>query len=41
GTFYADDSSLAGIVFNIINLPDDNVTFRFTGYDDLLNEKPI
>ncbi|GAG87493.1 unnamed protein product, partial [marine sediment metagenome] len=38
GTFYADNESLATIVFNIINLPDDNITFRFTGYDDLNNE---
>ncbi|MHA2339489.1 MAG: LamG-like jellyroll fold domain-containing protein, partial [Candidatus Hodarchaeales archaeon] len=38
GTFKADSNSLADIQFDIINLRDDNITFRFIGYDNLDNQ---
>ena len=39
GTFYANNESHADIVFDMLNLRDDQINFRFIGYDDLDNEK--
>ncbi|MFX1391923.1 MAG: LamG-like jellyroll fold domain-containing protein, partial [Promethearchaeota archaeon] len=40
-TFYKEDNSFVEISFNIINLRDDNISIRFTGYDNLLNSKQL
>ncbi|KKL22806.1 hypothetical protein LCGC14_2431720, partial [marine sediment metagenome] len=39
--YEANNNSLASISWDIINLRDDNLTFRFVGYDDLNNEKVL
>ncbi|GAH36343.1 unnamed protein product, partial [marine sediment metagenome] len=40
GDFEATDS-LAKLIFDVINLRDDNITIRFIGYDSLLNSKTL
>ncbi|MFW9970897.1 MAG: LamG domain-containing protein, partial [Candidatus Odinarchaeota archaeon] len=39
--YYADNDSLAEIIFDIINLRDDNISIRFIGYDNLLNSEVL
>jgi hypothetical protein len=40
GDFEADNS-LAELIFDVVNLRDDNITIRFIGYDSLLNSKTL
>ncbi|KKM14993.1 hypothetical protein LCGC14_1700530, partial [marine sediment metagenome] len=40
-SYDVNNYSLASIEWDIINFRDDNITFRFVGYDDLNNEKVL